>query len=283
MKRDQAARLFAFCVALATCLFSTLPAESAHLANANKRGLHARSFEDILRYRDDQIDIGTAALIISEEWSDGVSGLHYRAQLDEMAQEILRRLKEKNLRPNFKAIPIINHYLFEELGFSAVPNADNPDDLFLHSVLDKRKGYCLSLSILYLALAERVGLPVCGVVVPGHFFVRYDSRAVRLNIETTAKGGKASDQHYITTRNVPADEYHSLYMKNLTEMETLGCLLNNLGVVYMDAGQHRKALTALDRAVQINPMLSESRANMGTIYLRRGEVREAIIQFKGAL
>lgn len=257
--------------------------EGARLANQNRRGLHISSIEEVLQLQDRHIDLGTAALILSEKWSEVVNGLPYRAQLDEMAQEILARLKDQGLRPNFQAIPVINDYLFKELGFKAVANADNPDDLFLHSVLDKRRGYCLSLSILYLSLAERIGLPLYGVVVPGHFFVRYDSRAQRFNIETTAQGASLADEYYESKHSAPDERINGLYMTNLTNLQTLGCLFNNFGVVYLENGQLDAALFHLDLAVQINPMLSESRANMGNIYLRQGHLDEAIEMYKGAL
>ena len=48
---------------------------------------------------------------------------------------------------------IINDYLFNELGYKTISHADDPKDLFLHSVMNRRQGYCLSLSILYLSLA----------------------------------------------------------------------------------------------------------------------------------
>ncbi|MCP4456049.1 MAG: tetratricopeptide repeat protein, partial [Planctomycetes bacterium] len=258
-------------------------ATGARLANQNKRGLHVVSIDQVLQLPENQIDIGTAALIVSEEWSDVVNGLRYREDLDDMAREILSRLKARHLRPNFRAIPIISQYLFEELGFGTVANADNPDDLFLHTVVDNRKGYCLSLSILYLSLAERIGLPLHGVVVPGHFFVRYDSRTQRFNIETTAGGATPHDDYYIDRHAVPDHADQSIYMTNLSKRQTLGCLFNNFGVVYMETGQLDKALLALDRAVRINPSLSEARANMGNIYLQQGQYALAIEQFNAAL
>ncbi len=257
---------------------------AARLANYNKRGLYISSIDEVLQLNDRDIDLGTAALILSEQWSDIVPGQRYRAQLDEMAQEILARLKERELKVNYRAIPVINHYLFEELGFRAVTNADNPDDLFLHSVLENRKGYCLSLSILYLSLAERIGLhPLYGVVVPGHFFVRYDSRAQRFNIETTAGGASPTDEYYETKHSAPDERVNGFYMGNLSNLQTLGCLFNNFGVVYLETGQFEAALFHLDLAVRINPMLSESRANMGNIYLRQGRLEEAVEMFRSAL
>ncbi len=265
-----------------TCLWLST-AMGARLANRHKRGLNVISIDQVLRLPDDEIDIGTAALIVSEEWSNVVNGLRYREDLDDMAREILSRLRQKHLRVNFRAIPIINQYLFEELGYGTVANADNPDDLFLHTVMDNQKGYCLSLSILYLSLAERIGLPLHGVVVPGHFFVRYDSRTKRFNIETTANGATPDDDYYREQHAVPDQADESIYMTNLSKLQTLGCLFNNFGVVYMDTGQFDKALLALERAVRINPSLSEARANMGNIYLQQGQYDLAIEQFNAAL
>ncbi|HUW18488.1 MAG TPA: tetratricopeptide repeat protein [Sedimentisphaerales bacterium] len=253
------------------------------LANDGKRGLYAKSLEQVLRLREDEVDLATAALIVSEYWSDLVYGRRYLSRLDDMAFEIRDRLKAAGLPTDHRAIRVINEYLFKELGFASVPEISDPNDLFLHSVLDKKRGYCLSLSILYLAIAERLGLPVYGVVAPGHFFVRYDDGQVRFNIETTSAGGTADDEHYIEKFKVPQTRRDSIYMQNLNKIQTLGCLLNNLGNTYSEVGNIDSALTALERAVQINPSLAESHMNLGNIYLRKGRVNDAIYEYRSAL
>jgi tetratricopeptide (TPR) repeat protein len=254
------------------------------LANENKNGRYARSIEQILRLAEEDIDLATAVLIISEQWNDNVHGRRYISDLDDMAFEIRDRLDDKKLKANHKAIALINEYLFDELGFESISEASDPNDLFLHSVLDKKQGYCLSLSILYLSLGERLGLPLYGVVVPGHFFVRYDDgQRVRFNIETTSKGGYADDEHYINKFKVPQNDHDSLYMANLDKMQTLGCFFNNLGNSYSDIGNTEQALIALERAVEINPSLAESRANLGNIYLKKGQIKDAIYEYRTSL
>ncbi|MHC4072134.1 MAG: tetratricopeptide repeat protein [Planctomycetota bacterium] len=237
----------------------------APLANKGKSGLYARSIEKVLRLRDEQVDLATAALIVSENWSDMVEGRKYLSRLDNMALEIRARLKRNRLQVNSRAIPVINEYLFNELGFKSITEANDPNSLFLHTVMNKKRGYCLSLSVLYLAIAERLGLPLYGVVVPGHFFVRYDDGRLRFNIETTSNGN------------------NGIYMKNLDKIQTLGCFFNNLGNSYSDIGNMDSALLAFERAVKINPMLSESRANLGNIYLKKDMVNKAIDQYLKAL
>ena len=253
------------------------------LANEDLSGLYARSIEQVLRLEPEEVDLATAALIISEQWSDMVHGRRYLSQLDDMAYEILERLEDEKLLESYKAIAVINKYLFEELGFESISEASNPNDLFLHTVLDKRRGYCLSLSILYLSLGERLGLPLYGVVVPGHFFVRYDDGQVRFNIETTGKGGYASDEHYIEKFNVPEGDDDSIYMLNLDKIQTLGCFFNNLGNSYSDIGDTDSSQMALEIAVDINPSLAESHTNLGNIYLKKGWIKEAVKEYRAAL
>ena len=253
------------------------------LANANKAGLRVRSIEEVLRLREDEVDLATAALIVSEQWSDMVYGREYLSRLDNMALEIRDRIESKRLRRQSSAIPEINHYLFDELGFKSLSEAVDPNSLFLHNVMDEKCGYCLSLSILYLSLAERLDLPLYGVVVPGHFFVRYDDGRTRFNIETTSNGSTAPDEHYRKKFNVPQDNGNGIYLKNLNKTQTLGCLFNNLGNTYSDIGNTDSAMLALARAVDINPSLSESRSNLGNIYLKKGRIADAIREYEMAL
>ncbi|MEJ5259495.1 MAG: tetratricopeptide repeat protein [Anaerohalosphaeraceae bacterium] len=257
------------------------PTASAELANSQLQGLRVHTVEGVLRLPADQIDLGTAALIISRNWGTNKTLHTYRRKIDSMAEEIRRRLDEKKIPLDARAVAEINRYLFEEQRFQSVKTADNPDDLFLHTVLDQKRGYCLSLSVLYLAVGERLGLPLYGVVVPGHFFVRYDDGKIRLNIETTAGGGTADDAYYRDTFKPPAG--HPLYMVNLDKRQTLGCFFNNLGNSYKTVGQIEQAFIELARAVQINPTLAEARTNLGNIYLQKGQIEQAIQEYRQAL
>ncbi len=269
-----------FCSVCIGMLPLAAPSKAA-LANSGLAGLRVHTVEGILRLPAEEIDLGTAALIISRNWGTTKTLHAYRRKIDLMAEEVQKRLQEKKLPADYHAIPEINRYLFEELKFQSVKTADNPDDLFLHVVLDQKRGYCLSLSVLYLAIGERLGLPLYGVVVPGHFFVRYDDGNVRLNIETTAGGGTADDDYYRRTFSPPAG--HNLYMTNLNKRQTLGCFFNNLGNSYKAVGRIDQALVELTRAVQINPTLPEARTNLGNIYLLKGQVEQAIYEYRQAL
>lgn len=257
--------------------------EPQQLANRGRFGLYVNSLEKVIRLADDDIDIGRAALIISKQAGADIDVDEYLGRIDRMACEVLERLGARAGADieGRRAIRVINEYLFEELGFEATETADDPKDLFLHYVLDRKKGYCLSLSILYLSVTERVGLPVYGVVVPEHFFARYDNGRVRFNIETTSRGGTASDEHYRKKFKVPGG--NELYMQNLGPKETLSCFFNNLGNVYENLGDYESALILLERAVNLTPKLAMVHTNLGNVYLARQRTEEAIQQYRKAL
>ncbi len=69
-------------------------------------------------------------------------------------------------------IKVINHILFDINRFTGnKTNIDAPQNLFLNNLLETRKGNHLSLGILYIILAQKLGIPIFGVNLPQHFIL----------------------------------------------------------------------------------------------------------------
>jgi len=67
----------------------------------------------------------------------------------------------------------INWVLFVEEGFRG--NREDyyeAENSYLDRVIDRRRGIPITLSLIYLAVADRLGLPMAGVNLPGHFVIR---------------------------------------------------------------------------------------------------------------
>src|SRR4029077_17082517 len=83
-----------------------------------------------------------------------------------------------------ETIRAINKVMFEEEGFRG--NREDyldPRNSFLNEVLDRKLGIPISLSLIYMEIARRVGLPLLGVGMPGHFLLKhYDEYANELLI-----------------------------------------------------------------------------------------------------
>lgn len=111
----------------------------------------------------------------------------YVARLDELARELRERLTGRET-PR-ATIEVCNRHLFHTLGFRG--NKDDyydPDNSYLNRVLDRRLGIPISLSVLYLALARRLRLPVYGVNLPGHFILGCQSTRGRLFVDPFNEG-----------------------------------------------------------------------------------------------
>ena len=123
---------------------------------------------------ESEIDLGRAALFIAKSEYPGLNVDLYLRRLDEIAESIDERLPSaQSGRDPQKIIEQINEHLFEELSFRGnVENYYDPRNSFLNEVLDRRTGIPITLSVIYIEVARRLGLKVEGVGMPGHFLVR---------------------------------------------------------------------------------------------------------------
>ncbi len=70
----------------------------------------------------------------------------------------------------------LDRYFFEELGFhGSRTNYHHASNSYINEVIDDREGLPITLSVLYLGLAERIGLEADGIGLPGHFIVQVDA------------------------------------------------------------------------------------------------------------
>jgi regulator of sirC expression with transglutaminase-like and TPR domain len=83
------------------------------------------------------------------------------------------------------------------------PLGQQPRAQFLTSYLATRKGNCVSMPMLFLALGERLGLDMTLSTAPLHIFVKFTDRATgkTWNLETTSGAGFTRDEHY--HKNLP--------------------------------------------------------------------------------
>jgi len=143
---------------------------------------------------DEDISLAEAALLIAGHGNPGLNVSAYLNRIDELAYMLrLRIAEDEDLQGRIAAL---NHFLFGELGFG--PNADDyydPRNSFLNEVLERRVGIPITLSVIYLELGRRVGLPLQGVSFPGHFLVKCavaDGTVVIDGNRITAVGPRAS-------------------------------------------------------------------------------------------
>ena len=198
--------------------------------------------------------------------------------VDQMAGQLALHIDVKT--PPRKALRILRHYVFKQLSFTYADSEDL-QNLLLNKVLSNRRGNCLSLSILILGLGYRLGLPLRGVAVRGHMFVRYDTGARSVNMDVSREGKSLREAYYV--RQFGVSRSSSFYLRSLHPVHVLGIFLSNLGNACAQHGQMKDAVTLLKESASINPDHPESLNNLGNALRLSGMIDEAIQAYQRAV
>ena len=232
---------------------------------------------------DSDIDIGLAALLIAVNHYSGLDVAAYMRQLDILAQGARERIG-KARRPA-RIIEALNVYLFEEQGFRGnQEDYYNPANSFLNEVLDTRRGLPIALSIVYMAVAQRLGLPVSGVGLPLHFIARYDppsrfGSADPILIDPF-HGGEIltpqSCQKRIESVLGHSIEFDPAYLQPTPKRLILYRLLNNLKQIYVRREEPAKAGRVVEQMLVVMPDSMEDIRDRGLLFLQDRAYSRAI-------
>ena len=221
---------------------------------------------DLSTLPENKIDIGRAALILAKEIFPQIDIAAYSAKIDEIVAGV-RKTTNGSDDPDYR-IRALNTYLYKIYGMhydKSDPYVKEDKNRFINGVLDNRKGSCVSMPLLYLSVAQRLGYPVYAVTAPQHIFLRYDDPALEMkNIEATNGGGYSPDAEYIATLQASSDALaHGTYLRTLTYREYLGLLIEQNGIHWGMHGNNEKAIEYLETAIKLNPRAADSIRSLG--------------------
>ena len=133
----------------------------------------------------------------------------------------------------------INHFFFMELGFKGnKENYYDPDNSFINKVMEKKSGNPILLSLIYLLVTKRIGLPFNGVNMPAHFLVKYDDFLEPIYIDPFNQGEiitKLTCQERIKVLKLPWQED---YLSCPTNKQIISRVLQNLVNIYHSEGRY---------------------------------------------
>lgn len=223
------------------------------------------------------------ALTIAKESYQEIDTEFYLKKLNEITANVQARLHGET-EPE-QIIKIVNGVLFNELQFTYVQTGDL-EYMSLNRVLDTGIGNCVGLSILYLCIAEGLQLPIHGVSVPEHLFVRYDDGDFRRNIETGYNGMATPDSYYV---NMPGKRISQVsikngsYLKNLSRSEVIASIYLNRSIIQKENGNVELALKDVNHAIKLHENNAEAFCNRGVIYEKMKDIEQAIDDYDKAI
>ena len=151
------------------------------------------------------------------------------------------------------------------------------ETLLPHLVYKNRKGACLGVSLIMLMLAERLQCPIYGVMLPGHFFCRFDNGKIRVNIEPNKSGFCHPDEYYRERYPFATMPWYDL--ANLTKSQTAGMLCYNAGVLCLTKGRSRPAVSLFAEASRRLPAFAEAQGNLALTYAFTGMLDSSLAVF----
>lgn len=179
-----------------------------------------------------------------------------------------------------RIVDVFRRILLVEEGFTYDKSASDPQNYLLEAVLARKKGNCLGLSMLWLALADRLDLPFRGVYVPSHCFVRYEGKDGRRNVEFAEGGASWGDDRYRREFRIRPGRP---YLFSLSSAEMLGVFLKTLGAGYSRKAREEDALRKYDEAERLYPGLPDVHFNAGVSHQKLGRLDEAAGKYRRAL
>ncbi len=229
---------------------------SGHLKNRVLPGYQAKNLSAVLSLPSEEVDLARGLLLDQFEGSPSMweTISVYEGILDLMALQVLARLPDSP-SPAQK-LQALSNFIFYEMEYRFPPYSVHAQEIdtytFLSSVIDQRRGVCLGVSILYLCLAQRIGLTLEIVTPPGHIYIRLPSPSGVTNVETTARG-----------IHLPSDSYLGINTHKLqtrTIKEVIGLARFNQASVFWQQKDYEKAIQAYKKAelyLGKDPLLQE--------------------------
>jgi regulator of sirC expression with transglutaminase-like and TPR domain len=180
---------------------------------------------------DDRMDLEQCAFLIARYAYPSLDVSMYVRQLDEMAQEVRDRIGPR--ASGEETVKTLNRYLFTEQGFKGnTKNYYEVENTYLNRVIDRRTGIPISLSIVYLLIGKRLGLPVHGIGMPGHFLVKYESDRYKIFVDCFNGGALLTEkncQRFLTEAGYGFDER---YLQHSAVRAVLSRMIKNLLAIY---------------------------------------------------
>jgi regulator of sirC expression with transglutaminase-like and TPR domain len=234
-------------------------------------------FVEMIRRPEDEIDLARSALLVAAENDPTLDVETELARLDAWAEELGRRLEPD--WNNLQRLARLRTYMYEDLGFKGdVRGYYSPANSLLHSVMERRLGIPLTLSIVFMEIGWRLGIPFEGVGFPGHFLVRLTGEPGDLLLDPYDHGVSVHEEdcrrmiQLTTGGTVP---YAPSMIRSLGKRDMIARLLFNLKVACLKAGDDAGALSAVERLLLLHPDDPPELRDRGLLLYRMDRYRDA--------
>jgi regulator of sirC expression with transglutaminase-like and TPR domain len=223
-------------------------------------------FAALVARQDQPLPVDEALLLIAAHADPGLDLDGQLARLDELAAQVPE-----------PSVDALTRLLFSDLGFAGDRDTYYAaENSLLPSVLDRRLGIPLSLSLVVIEVGRRCGVAMEGIGMPGHYLVRaVDAPDRFLDV---FDGGRALDVqgcHELFDRAVPGMPWDERYLVPDAPWARVSRTLGNLASAYRRSGDREALCWTLQLALLLPSGSDRERRELGVLLGASGRYAEA--------
>jgi regulator of sirC expression with transglutaminase-like and TPR domain len=244
---------------------------------------------------DDALPVLEAAASIAQDEEPSLDVEQVLGDVDRLLGRVRARLMPN--ADDLTRLAVLTQVFYKDLGFAL--NANDyyaPENSFLHEVLRTRRGIPISLAVIWLELAQGLGLNAQGISFPGHFLMKVALDAGLVVIDPA--DGQSLGVDNLAERLAPyRDESDRLVRADLDEGETplglylQGCpprdllarMLRNLKEIYRSQEDWPRLLAVMERLVILLPHDMGERRDRGLTHAELGHAGLALSDLQAYL
>lgn len=208
--------------------------------------------------QDDAIPLFEAALCIAQDAEPELDLSTPQVQLDVLAERLKRRLSED--ASDIQKLRLLNHFFYFELGFGGnINDYYHPDNSYIHRVIATRRGIPISLAVVYMELAQQIGLEVSGISFPGHFLMKLSVQTGEIILDPFNGTSLSRDEleqrlEPYLVQNARFDHLPlGAYLKPAQPREILVRMLRNLKALFIENADWHRLLEVQQRLIILLP------------------------------
>jgi regulator of sirC expression with transglutaminase-like and TPR domain len=241
-------------------------------------GAPLEPFAKLIAQEDARIDLARACLLIAQDAYPGLEVERYMGEIERMAIRLRGGLPASCGAE--ERVVALNQFLYEDMGYwGNTEDYYDPRNSYLNEVIERKTGIPITLSILYMELGRRIGLPLEGVSFPGHFLVRLRLRGGMLVLDPFLGGAPQSEEELRSrvkrvipdgvADDLPASELPlDQFLEPASNRQILLRVLRNLKGIYQKSDKPERMLDVLNRMLLVTPGASAELRDRGYIYQR---------------
>jgi regulator of sirC expression with transglutaminase-like and TPR domain len=236
-----------------------------------------RLFAANVKRREDRIDLGLAALLIAKEEYPRIVLEDYLERLDILAAGLAVEIDLE--APPQSVVETISTFLGQGQGFDGDrEDYYDPRNSYLSEVMDRRLGLPVTLSLLYMEVARRVGVHLLPVPMPGHFLVKLKHDAGEVYLDPFNRGtvlNLEACRRLFETSTGDQTSFDASMLAAGTKRQMIVRLLRNLKGLYVGTQDLDRALRTVELLLAVTPWDLDEIRDRGLIFLALGRFGEA--------